>query len=255
LRCIQPCVGQQPPHIGEDLGLIRWVRRHPVHDHLERKTPFADTVEDRPRDTVGVPSRGRDEEGEVGSLDETIGEVPVRMLDRVDVGRVDKDEPALDRRVLDEPDERRRYASEGALGEALAIRGVQQDDGDTRRRSKDAGLARRAAGDRVEDRALPGAGRSHEDDEKRGIEGRCAHTDMAGEVIREPGGAGGGGLAARPSRETTCCERVQPIDEGAQFGRGGPVHPLTLPASCGRCGFPSGTLLVAGGFQPRFMGP
>ena len=68
-------------------GGIGW---EAVGDDDERKAAIAGAFEHVPGHAVGVACAGRHEDGEVGGLDEAVGEDPVRMLDRVDVGGIDK---------------------------------------------------------------------------------------------------------------------------------------------------------------------
>ena len=69
LRLIQPGLAEQTAHVGKDLGPVRRVRRHPVHDDLQRQTPLTHAVQDPPRHAVRVASRGRHEQSEIGGLD------------------------------------------------------------------------------------------------------------------------------------------------------------------------------------------
>src|SRR6185503_1619056 len=110
--------------------------------------------EDRPWDAVGVAGGGRDEDREVGRLDEPVGQLAVRVLDRVDVRRVDEGKTRPYRRVADEADALAGHARERARPERRLIVRVGQDDGDPGRRTEDARRAGRPPHDRVEERAL-----------------------------------------------------------------------------------------------------
>ncbi len=97
-------------------------------------------------------------------------------------------------------------ACESAVDERLLVVRVDQDDRHAGRRAKDAGRAGGAAGDRVEDRALAGARRSHEEDHDGGIQGSGTHADVTAQVVRELPGTGGRGLAPRSQRQAALRE-------------------------------------------------
>ena len=157
---------------------------------------------------------------QVGRLDEAIGELAIGVLDGVDVRRVDEDEPGLDRVVLDEPELRRRDAGERPVEKADTIVGMEEDDRDAGGRTQDAGLAGGATGDRVEDRALAGSGRTDEHHEQRRVERRGADPDVPGEVIGELRRASERRPRSAARRQATLGQRLQALDEVAQMPTG-----------------------------------
>ena len=104
--------------------------------------------EDVPRHAVGVAGGGRDEDAEVGGLGEAVGQLPVRVLDRVDVGRIDERDPARRAVVLHDPQpvagerRQRRALAQQRLAVARGGRG-RRARGSSGRRTPD-GLTRRA---------------------------------------------------------------------------------------------------------------
>ena len=169
------------------------------------------------------------------------------MLDGVDVRRVDEHEPRLDRAILDEPELRRQDAGEGPIEKADMIVGMEQDDRDAGGRTQDAGLAGGTTGDRVEDRALAGSGRTDEHHQQRSIERRGPDSDVSGEMIGEARRASERGLAPRSRRQATLGQRLQALDQFPQCRRGGPTHPFTLTAIGGRRACQSGAHPIADG--------
>ena len=93
-----------------------------------------------------------------------------------------------------------------AVDERLLVVRVDQDDRHAGGRAEDAGRAGGAAGDRVEDRALAGARRSHEEDHDGRIERSGTHADVTAQVVRELAGTGGRGLAPRAQRQAALRE-------------------------------------------------
>jgi hypothetical protein len=128
------------------------------------------------------------------------------VLERIDVRCVDQHEARLDRVIGHQTDLLRRDPGESAIHERLLVGRVDQDDRHAGGRAEDAGGTGGAAGDRVEDRALAGAGRSHEEDHDRGIERGGTHADVTAQVVRELAGTGGRGLAARAQRQAALRE-------------------------------------------------
>ena len=214
---------------------------------MQWQPSLADPVEDGPWDAVGVAGGRRDEDRQVRRFDEAIRQFAIGVLDRVDVRRVDEDEPRLDRAVLDEPELRRQDAGEGPVEKSDMIVGMEEDDRDAGGRTQDAGLARGTTGDRVEDRALACSGRTDEHHQQRSIE-RCGpDSDVSGEMIGEARRASERGLAPWSRREATLGERLQPPDQVPQCRRGGPTHPSTLTAIGGRRACQSGAHPIAVG--------
>ena len=117
-----------------------------------------------------------------------------------------EDEARLDGVVGHQTDLLGWDAGESAVDERLLVVRVDQDDRDAGRRAEDAGRAGGAAGDRVEDRALAGARRSHEEDDDGRIEGSGADADVTAQVVRELAGTGGRGLAPRAQRQAALRE-------------------------------------------------
>ena len=84
--------GEQALDVVEHLAPVIGLRRQAIDDDDQRQATLPDPAEDEPRDAVGVAGRGRNEQAQVGGLDELIGELAVGVLDTVDVGRVDERE-------------------------------------------------------------------------------------------------------------------------------------------------------------------
>ena len=124
-------------------------------------------------------------------------------------------------------------AREGAVDERLPVVRVDQDDGDAGGRAEDAGRARGAARDRVEDRALAGAGRADEEDDHGGVQRCRADPHMTAEMVGELAGAGRRGLAPRAQRQAALRERLETLDEGAQIRCGQTDHGLRLASAAG----------------------
>ena len=232
-KSIEPGVRQEPADIVEDHRAVLVLGRHPVHDDEQRKPTFLDSRQDGPRDLVRVARRRRHEAAQVGCLDEPIGERPVRVLEGVDVGRVDERHALLERVVLHEPQLVAIDARERAVDEGRTVIRVDEDDGDTSRRPEDAGLARRTAGERIEDRALAGSGRPDEQDDERRVE-RCradadVPTQMVGELTRPGEGRVGPGARGK----TPCREVVESVDEHTKLDRFRSDHEPTLVGPSG----------------------
>ena len=74
--------------------LLDGLRRHPVEHDGDRRTSFGGLPQQRPRDGIGIPSRGCHEEPEVSGRQELRREIAVGGDDRVDVRRVEQGQPA-----------------------------------------------------------------------------------------------------------------------------------------------------------------
>ena len=95
-----------------------------------------------------------------------------------------------------------------------------EDDRRPRRRPQDAGRARRATGDRVEERALAGAGRTEQEHDQGRIEARRADPDVPAEMVPQPRGARPGRIGRRAQRPAPARKTLEPVDEFAQpYGR------------------------------------
>ena len=214
----QAGLGEQPLDVVEHLAPVVSLRREAIHDHDEGQATLADPAQDQPRDAVRVAGRGRHEQAQVGRLDELIRELPVGVLDAVDVGRVDERETGGQVRVGLVSEALRLDAGQRALAQARRIVRMGEHDGRPGRRPQDAGRTRRTAGDRVEERALAGTGRAEQEHDQRRIQAPGADPDVAGQVVAKAGGPGSGGVgrrAASPSGER----------QGPRAGRRGPAGP------------------------------
>ena len=58
---VEPRLGEEAPHVGQDFGSVIGVRRHPVDDDQQRQPALVDARQDGPRHLVGVARRGRHE--------------------------------------------------------------------------------------------------------------------------------------------------------------------------------------------------
>ena len=127
-QVIQARFGQHPPDVIGDRRPIRRVGWHPVHDDRQGQPALQDTGQHGPGHLVGVPCRSRHEDAQVGGLDEPIGQRAVRMLDGVDIRRIDEGQPGIDRRVIDIADLTRGNAGQGALRDGVMVVGMDEDD-------------------------------------------------------------------------------------------------------------------------------
>src|SRR5688500_1512678 len=141
------------------------------------------------------------------------------MLERVDVRGIHDRQAALQRAVLDEPQLVRRDPGERAGDERLAIVRMAEAHGYAGRRSEHPRRAGGTARDRVEDRALAGAGRADQEDDERRIERRGPDPDVAAQEVGESPtaleclvGPGSGCL-------TTRGELVESLDERTKVAR------------------------------------
>ena len=157
---------EEPPDVVEDFAPVGGVGWQAVHHDDERKPALADPAKHVPRHAVGIARRGRDEDAEVGGLDQPVGDDPVGVLDRIDVRRIDDCKAGGGGRVADELDLAGVEPRQRTLGEGGAILRVREDDRRPCRRPKDTGRAQRATGDRVEERALAGPGRAQQQNQR-----------------------------------------------------------------------------------------
>ena len=93
---VETRLGEKAPHVGQDLGPVIGVGRHPIDHDEQRQTTLVDARQDGPRHLIGVAGRGGHEDAQVGRLDEPVGQGPVGMLERVDVRCVDQGEAGLE---------------------------------------------------------------------------------------------------------------------------------------------------------------
>ena len=137
------------PVVGEHGRRVIDVRRQSVEDREQRHPALPDAPEDRPRHLVRIARGGRDEDDQVGRLEQLDGERAVAELDAVEVRRVDNDEAAPRPGIGP-------YIDGVARGEAGKqpgpyIVGMGEDDGPPCRGAQDAARAERRAGKRVEE--------------------------------------------------------------------------------------------------------
>lgn len=90
-------------------------RVDPVEDHRDLRAALGGTVQEVPRDGVGVAGGRRDEQPQVGRGEELRGELAVRRLHGVDVGRVHEREALRQRVARDEAQRARRVGRRGGL--------------------------------------------------------------------------------------------------------------------------------------------
>ena len=102
-RCASRLV-EEPADVVEHFAPVVGVRWQAVHHDDERKAALADAAKHVPRHAVGIARRGRDEDAEVGGLDQPVGDDPVGVLDGVDVRRVDDCKAGGGGRVADQLD-------------------------------------------------------------------------------------------------------------------------------------------------------
>ena len=235
----QARLGEQPLHVLEHLAPVVGFRREPVHDHEQRQPALADPTEHEPRNPVRVARGRRHEDRQVRRFDEAVGQLSVGMLDAVDVGCVHEREALRDARVGVDPEALHVDARERALAQRGGIVGVRQDDGGPGRRPQDAGRARCAARDRVEQRALAGSGRPEQEHDQRGIQAPGSDSDVSPEVIAQARGPGPGGIGRGPHRPAALGEPLEPVDQLAQahgrnrdLGLGAVIHAHRVP-HCG----------------------
>ncbi len=97
-------LGEQPAEVVEDERAVLGVLGQPICDDDQGQPARAEALEDDPRDLVGVTGGRRHEDAEIGRLDETVGQLPVRVVDRIDVRRVEHRHTVSSVRVADDPD-------------------------------------------------------------------------------------------------------------------------------------------------------
>jgi hypothetical protein len=142
------------------------------------------------------------------------------VLHRVDVGCVDHGDALGCRIVADELhpsrlDRRQRTAVRNEPGSIVRPR---QDDKLAGRRPEHATAADRPPGERVEERRLAGARRSHEQHDQWSVERPGTRADVAGEVIRELGDPATRRLPVQPGLDGAHGQRIDPVDERGQLG-------------------------------------
>ena len=81
---------EQSLDVLEHVGAVGGIGRHPVDDDDERQAAVAGLGRGPPRDAVGVAGGRGHEDPEVGGLGQTVGQLAIGVLDRVDVGRIDQ---------------------------------------------------------------------------------------------------------------------------------------------------------------------
>ena len=80
-------------HLAQVRGdLVVGARRHPVEHDRDHGAPVAGRAQHAPRHRVGISRRGRHEQPQIGGGQQLVGQVPVRVHDRVDVRRVQQRE-------------------------------------------------------------------------------------------------------------------------------------------------------------------
>ena len=94
--------------------VVAGARRHPVEHQRDRRAARPRGAQELPRHRVGVAGRGGDEQPQVGGGEQLLGEGPVGLHHRVDVGRVEQREARVERRV----DATTRSVRASALGVA-----------------------------------------------------------------------------------------------------------------------------------------
>ena len=192
------------------------VVRHPVDDDDQRQAAVAGPEQDVPRHAVGVAGRGRDEDAEVGGLREAVGQLPVRVLDRVDVGRVDERDAARLAFVRDDAEPlagERRRAGTPSLMQRVAVVGVDDGDELAGRRAQDAGrdTARPARAFTRLDLPAPVGPISSTSSGASRLLARGQH--VPGEVVAEARARPRGAFADDPLRRALGGERVEPFGE------------------------------------------
>ena len=210
---------EQAPDVVEHLATVGCVGWQTVHDDHERQPALSHPAEHVPRHAIRVSGGGRDEDAQVGRLDQPVGDGPVCVLDRIDVGRVDHSESRRGRGIGDRFDLPGVEAGQRALGEGRPVVGTREDDGLPGRRAQHARGTQCAAGDRVEQRALAGAGRPQEEDDERRLETACPDSEVAREVIAQLGRALDGRAPGWSERQAPSDEVFEPPDDRGKDSR------------------------------------
>ena len=144
LRVVDPAKGrvlQHPAEVVEDNALVRPVRRHAI-DHDEHGQPARrDPLHHVEGRLVGIADRRRDENPEVGGLDERVRDDAVGALDAIEVRGVDDRHARRCRRGRRADDLTGIDAGEGATPEDRRVGVGGEEDGLARGRPKHARAA------------------------------------------------------------------------------------------------------------------
>ena len=167
-----------------------------VEHHRDRGAAFGRLAQVVPGDLVGVAGGGRDEEPEVRGREELGRELPVALVDRVDVRGVEDRQSLGHLGAGAQPEPVGRVARDVGAGEVRqdavglepgTVVGVVREDRRAGRGPQHAGLGDDLADDGVDQRGLARTGGAAHHHEHRRVELHEAGQDVVGELVGDCG--------------------------------------------------------------------